>query len=188
MGQDAHMIEDMTPREMYKMLKDAKADIMLSGGKSQFVALKAAMPWLDINQERSHAYMGYVGMVKLVEEIDKALYNPVWEQLRRPAPWDDAAKNWQATAIAQMDAEAAQLAADPEAAEKVRRAKKICYCKMVDLGAIEDAIHAHDLTTVDGVKERTNASGGCGACKGRIEDVLAATAASSPAPVLQAAE
>ena len=32
MGQDAHMIDDMTPREMYKMLKDAKADIMLSGG------------------------------------------------------------------------------------------------------------------------------------------------------------
>ena len=55
---------------------------MLSGGQSQFVALKAAMPWLDINQERHHAYMGYVGMVKLVEEIDKALFNPVWEQLR----------------------------------------------------------------------------------------------------------
>ena len=43
----------------------------------QFVALKAAMPWLDINQERSHAYMGYVGMAKLMEEIDKALYNPL---------------------------------------------------------------------------------------------------------------
>ncbi len=57
MGQDAHMIDDMTPREMYKMLKDAKADIMLSGGRSQFIALKAAMPWLDINQERHHAYM-----------------------------------------------------------------------------------------------------------------------------------
>src|SRR5208282_2218465 len=27
MGQDAHMIEDMTPREMYKMLQDARADI-----------------------------------------------------------------------------------------------------------------------------------------------------------------
>src|SRR5450756_482339 len=103
MGQDAHMIDDMTPREMYKMLKDAKADIMLSGGKSQFVALKAAMPWLDINQERSHAYMGYVGMVKLVEEIDKALFNPVWQELRRPAPWEDATKNWQAKAMAQMD-------------------------------------------------------------------------------------
>ena len=107
MGEDAHMIDDMTPREMYKMLKDAKADIMLSGGKSQFVALKAAMPWLDINQERSHAYMGYVGMVKLMAEIDKALGNPMWAQLRRPAPWDDAATSWQATALAQLDAEAA---------------------------------------------------------------------------------
>ncbi|WP_108522949.1 nitrogenase iron-molybdenum cofactor biosynthesis protein NifE, partial [Bradyrhizobium algeriense] len=100
MGQDAHMIEDMTPREIYKMLKDAKADIMLSGGKSQFVALKAAMPWLDINQERCHAYMGYVGMVKLVEEIDKALFNPMWEQLRRPVPWEEVAKNRQTKGMA----------------------------------------------------------------------------------------
>jgi nitrogenase molybdenum-iron protein NifN len=63
MGDDAHMIDDMTPREMYKMLKEARADIMLSGGRSQFVALKAKMPWLDINQERHHAYAGYEGMV-----------------------------------------------------------------------------------------------------------------------------
>ena len=44
MGQDAHMIEDMAPREMYKLLKEARADIMLSGGRSQFVALKAKCP------------------------------------------------------------------------------------------------------------------------------------------------
>lgn len=85
---DPHMIDNMTPREMFAMLRDARADIMLSGGRSQFVALKARMPWLDINQERHHAYAGYEGMVKLVAEIDKALYNPVWEQVRAPAPWD----------------------------------------------------------------------------------------------------
>ncbi|MHB1144428.1 MAG: nitrogenase iron-molybdenum cofactor biosynthesis protein NifE [Thiobacillus sp.] len=88
MGEDAHMIDDMTPREMYKMLKDAQAEIMLSGGRSQFIALKAKMPWLDINQERHHAYAGYSGMVTLVQEIDKALTNPIWEQVRKPAPWD----------------------------------------------------------------------------------------------------
>ncbi|WP_035705085.1 nitrogenase iron-molybdenum cofactor biosynthesis protein NifE, partial [Niveispirillum irakense] len=110
MGEDAHMIEDMTPREMYRMLKDAKADIMLSGGRSQFVALKAAMPWLDINQERHHAYMGYVGMVDLLREIAKTLFNPVWEQVRRPAPWDDPADNWQARALAEVVAP--QLAAE----------------------------------------------------------------------------
>lgn len=88
MGEEAHMFDDLTPREMYRMLKDAEADIMLSGGRSQFVALKAKMPWLDINQERHHAYAGYSGMLKLVEEIDKALYNPVWEQVRKAAPWE----------------------------------------------------------------------------------------------------
>ena len=186
MGQDAHMIDDMAPREMYKMLKDAKADIMLSGGKSQFVALKAAMPWLDINQERSHAYMGYIGMVKLVAEIDKAIYNPMWEQLRKRAPWESASTTWQAKAIAQANAEAAALAADPVAAEAVRRAKKICHCKSVDLGTIEGAIKAHALTDVAGVRTHTNASGGCGACAGRVEDILARV--SAPAELLQAAE
>ena len=90
MGAEAHMFEDLPPREMYKMLKEAQADIMLSGGRSQFVALKAKMPWLDINQERHHAYAGYEGMVTLVQEIDKALYNPIWKQVRKPAPWEDS--------------------------------------------------------------------------------------------------
>jgi nitrogenase molybdenum-cofactor synthesis protein NifE len=94
MGEEAHMIEDMTPREMYKMLKDARADIMLSGGRSQFVALKAKMPWLDINQERHHAYAGYAGMVELVKQIDRALYNPIWAQVRKPAPWDTPVTPW----------------------------------------------------------------------------------------------
>ena len=88
MGDDAHMIDDMTPREMYAMLRDAKADIMLSGGRSQFVALKARMPWMDINQERHHAFAGYEGMVTMVAEIDKALFNPVWREVRSPAPWE----------------------------------------------------------------------------------------------------
>jgi nitrogenase molybdenum-cofactor synthesis protein NifE len=196
MGQDAHMLDDMSPRDMYKMLKDARADIMLSGGRSQFIALKASMPWLDINQERHHAYMGYVGMVKLVQEIDKALYNPIWEQVRKPAPWEDVNNNWQAKAIKQIEAEAAELAKDPVAAEKARRAKKICNCKSVELGTIEDAIKAHALTTVEGVKKHTNASGGCGSCAGRIEDIFAALAAQGgteaapveAAPVLEAAE
>src|ERR1035438_7630840 len=91
MKHDAHMFDDLKPREMYKMLKEARADIMLSGGRTQFVALKAKVPWLDINQERHHAYAGYEGMVALVREIDKALSNPIWEQIRKPAPWENAA-------------------------------------------------------------------------------------------------
>ena len=173
MGQDAHMIEDMTPREMYKMLKEARADIMLSGGRSQFVALKATMPWLDINQERHHCYMGYIGMVELMSEIDRTLSNPVWAQVRKPAPWDKPGENWQARALAQIAEEEAALAADPVKAEEVRRATKVCMCKGVDVGSVEDAIRQFGLSTVEGVREKTHASGGCGACSIRIEEILA---------------
>ena len=82
------MYESLPVAEMYRILKEARADIMLSGGRTQFIALKALMPWMDINQERHHAYAGYDGMVALVNEIDKSLKNPVWEQVRKPAPWD----------------------------------------------------------------------------------------------------
>jgi nitrogenase molybdenum-cofactor synthesis protein NifE len=177
MGQDAHMIEDMTPRETYKMLKEAKADIMLSGGRSQFIALKAKMPWLDINQERHHAYAGYVGMVELVREIDKALSNPIWEQVRRPAPWD--AVTWEERADAAIAEEAAALAANPELAEQKRRAEKICNCKSVDTGAIEDAIRDHKLTSIERVTAHTHAGGGCGSCSGKIASILARTHAAA---------
>jgi nitrogenase molybdenum-cofactor synthesis protein NifE len=128
-------------------------------------------------------------MVELVRQIDKALYNPMWEQVRAPAPWDNPANTWQARAMAQIEAEAAALAADPVRAEEVRRAAKVCQCKGVSLGEIEDSIHAHALTTVEGVREHTSASGGCGACSVRVEDILARLATEqSNAPLPVAAE
>jgi len=107
MGDDAHMIDDMTPRQMYAMLRDAKADIMLSGGRSQFVALKARMPWMDINQERHHAFGGYEGMITMIAEIDKALFNPMWEQVRTPAPWEASDSLLREQDAEQLAAEAA---------------------------------------------------------------------------------
>ncbi|WP_439406311.1 nitrogenase iron-molybdenum cofactor biosynthesis protein NifE [Bradyrhizobium sp. DASA03076] len=157
-GHDAHMIEDLTPREMYKMLKGAEADIMLSGGKSQFVALKAATPWLDINQERCHAYMGYVGIVKLMEEVDKALYNPIWDQLRRPAPWDEAEINWQAKALAQVDVSAAGGTPTLLGAARAPYAKRTRSRKTVELSIIEECIPTHGSTTVGAMPQDTHAS------------------------------
>ncbi|MDF9391096.1 MULTISPECIES: nitrogenase iron-molybdenum cofactor biosynthesis protein NifE [Methylococcus] len=186
MGEDAHMIEDMTPREMYKMLKEAKADIMLSGGRSQFVALKAKMPWLDINQERHHAYMGYVGMVELVKEIDKALFNPVWEQVRKRAPWEET--TWEERADAALASEAAALAADPELAKAQRRAVRICKCKAVDRGTIEDAILAYGLDSVEAVTERTHAGSGCTGCTGTIAGILESIEDWRPAPSAEPAK
>ncbi len=179
MGNDAHIIDDLSPREMYKMLKAAKADIMLSGGRTQFVSLKAKMPWLDINQERHHAYAGYEGMVELVHENDKALSNPVWAQVRMPAPWDEV--TWEEVADAENAAEAAAIAADPELAEAARRSARICNCHSVSAGVIEDTIRAHRLFLVEDVTKHTNAGGGCTGCTDKIAALLAKFAAETPA-------
>lgn len=88
MGGDAHMVDSIPPRQMYDQLMRGEADVLLSGGRTQFVALKAKVPWLDINQERHHAYGGYDGMVELVRQLDLEINNPVWREVRRPAPWE----------------------------------------------------------------------------------------------------
>ncbi|MCP3475978.1 nitrogenase iron-molybdenum cofactor biosynthesis protein NifE [Bradyrhizobium sp. CCGUVB1N3] len=184
MGHDAHMIEDLTPREMYKMLKEAKADIMLSGGKSQFVALKTATPWLDINQERCHAYMGYLGIVKLMEEIDKALYNPIWDQLRKPAPWDDADVSWKAKSLAQVEVATVDVEPNLERVEKARGAKRSFRCQNLDLGVTKESVVALGSTTVDDIAQRTKAPDVCGASERAIVDMTAA----QPTSTQQAAE
>ena len=88
MGDDAPMVDQIPAKQMYAMLAGGEADILMSGGRTQFVALKTKTPWLDINQERHHAYAGYDGMIALVAQIDAALHNPVWAEVRRPAPWE----------------------------------------------------------------------------------------------------
>ncbi|MEF2070888.1 nitrogenase iron-molybdenum cofactor biosynthesis protein NifE [Consotaella aegiceratis] len=88
MGDETHMFENMAPKEMYRVLKNAEADVLMSGGRSQFVALKAKTPWIDVNQEKHEPYAGYVGMVELVRAIDRSVNNPMWNELRAPAPWE----------------------------------------------------------------------------------------------------
>ncbi|SIS74387.1 nitrogenase iron-molybdenum cofactor biosynthesis protein NifE [Phaeovulum vinaykumarii] len=88
MGTEAHMFENMAPRDMYAALRAARADVLMSGGRSQFVALKARVPWVDVNQEKHEPYAGYMGMVNLLDAIDRAINNPLWADLRTPAPWD----------------------------------------------------------------------------------------------------
>ncbi len=88
MGDDTHMFENMAPKDMYATLKAANADVLMSGGRSRFVALKAKTPWVDVNQEKHEAYAGYDGMVELVRHIDRAVNNPMWADVRAPAPWE----------------------------------------------------------------------------------------------------
>jgi nitrogenase molybdenum-cofactor synthesis protein NifE len=88
MGDDAPMVDQIPAKQMYAMLAGGDADILMSGGRTQFVALKTKTPWLDINQERHHGYAGYDGTIALIRQIDAELSNPIWAQVRTPAPWE----------------------------------------------------------------------------------------------------
>jgi len=88
LGDESALVDSIPPKEMYARLARGDADILLSGGRTQFVALKAKVPWLDINQERAQAFSGYEGAVALAERVDRELHNPVWADVRRKAPWE----------------------------------------------------------------------------------------------------
>jgi nitrogenase molybdenum-cofactor synthesis protein NifE len=87
LGEDAPMVGQIPARELYARLKSGEADILLSGGRSQFVALKAKVPWVDVNQERHQAYAGYDGAIAFARRLDRELANPIWSEVRRTAPW-----------------------------------------------------------------------------------------------------
>jgi nitrogenase molybdenum-cofactor synthesis protein NifE len=88
LGQDGIMMEKGNAQELLRVIAQTKADMLIAGGRNQYTALKARIPFLDINQERHHPYAGYVGMVEMARELEEALYSPVWAQVRKPAPWD----------------------------------------------------------------------------------------------------
>jgi nitrogenase molybdenum-cofactor synthesis protein NifE len=90
MGADAKMIGDGSPRELLKVVKEYRADILIAGGRNMYTALKARLPFLDINQERDFGYAGYEGMLELARQLARTLESPVWEAARRVTPWEPA--------------------------------------------------------------------------------------------------
>jgi nitrogenase molybdenum-cofactor synthesis protein NifE len=87
MGEDTLMINDGSPKELIRIVHDYKADILIAGGRNMYTALKAKIPFLDINQEREFGYEGYQGMLELVRQLALTIESPVWEAVRAPQPW-----------------------------------------------------------------------------------------------------
>jgi nitrogenase molybdenum-cofactor synthesis protein NifE len=87
MGQDAVMLEDGNPRALIDIVREREVDVLIAGGRNMYTALKARIPFLDINQEREFGYAGYIGMVELARQLVLTIESPVWQQVRTPAPW-----------------------------------------------------------------------------------------------------
>jgi len=90
MGDEVKMLDEGNPRALLKTVEEYRADILIAGGRNMYTALKARIPFLDINQEREFGYAGYTGMLELVRQLCLTLESPVWQAVRRPAPWDQS--------------------------------------------------------------------------------------------------
>ncbi len=90
MGEQVKMIDDGNPRALLKLVRELDADILIAGGRNMYTALKARIPFLDINQERDFGYAGYTGMLELARQLTNTLESPVWEAATRPTPWQSA--------------------------------------------------------------------------------------------------
>jgi len=87
MGADAILLDETSPRNLLDVAYQYKADVMIAGGRNMYTAYKARIPFVEVNQERGHAFAGFKGMVTLAQQLCLTLESPVWQQARSTAPW-----------------------------------------------------------------------------------------------------
>ncbi len=73
LGRDAPLVEDVTPKNLLRLLQERNADMLIAGGRNQYLAAKEGYPFVDVNQERHTAYAGYRGLINFAEQISNSL-------------------------------------------------------------------------------------------------------------------
>jgi len=87
MGEDAVMLDEGNPRKLLDICHEQNVDILIAGGRNMYTALKARMPFLDVNQEREFGYAGYDGMIELARQLCNSIESPIWSAVRSAPPW-----------------------------------------------------------------------------------------------------
>jgi nitrogenase molybdenum-cofactor synthesis protein NifE len=103
MGEDTKMIEEGGAKELINIVHEYKADILIAGGRNLYTALKARIPFLDINQEREFGYAGYEGMLELVRQLALTIESPIWPAVREPAPWGERSDSIEPLQLAEVN-------------------------------------------------------------------------------------
>jgi nitrogenase molybdenum-iron cofactor biosynthesis protein NifE len=88
LGPDAQMLENNDQTALLRTFDALKADILIAGDRYIYPALKARIPFLDLDHVRDVGYAGYDGAIELARRIAAAVAHPVWALARQPAHWE----------------------------------------------------------------------------------------------------
>ncbi|MHB1323935.1 MAG: nitrogenase component 1 [Coriobacteriia bacterium] len=73
LGPDVPLLEDISPAVVRRSFAEGAAELLVAGGRNRYLAAKEGWPFIDVNQEREHAYAGYEGLVALARDLDASL-------------------------------------------------------------------------------------------------------------------
>ena len=90
LGADARLLDNNDQTALLRTFEECNADILIAGDRYIYPSLKARVPFLDLDHVRDIGYSGYTGAVEFARRILAAVEHPVWQQVRRPPPWERA--------------------------------------------------------------------------------------------------
>lgn len=73
LGADARLIADISPAAIRKLFAEEGANLLVAGGRNRYLAAKEGWPFIDVNQEREHAYAGYEGLVAIARDLSMSV-------------------------------------------------------------------------------------------------------------------
>jgi nitrogenase molybdenum-cofactor synthesis protein NifE len=73
LGEEAVLLEDISPASIRRLFAEERADLLVAGGRNRYLAAKEGWPFIDVNQEREHAYAGYEGIVQLARDLHESV-------------------------------------------------------------------------------------------------------------------
>jgi len=77
------IVDDAPVRELYHLLKKYKPDLVISGAKEKYMALKMGIPFCEFNHDRITSFSGFQGYINFAKNLDQAVSSPVWNYTKK---------------------------------------------------------------------------------------------------------
>lgn len=78
-AEGAIILNDTSPTELAKYLREKKPDIFVGNVKERTLSLKMGIPFVDFNHDRKYPLTTYEGMINFAGELLRTATSPVWK-------------------------------------------------------------------------------------------------------------